>query len=252
MGDALENYVKDLFADSFNQDKATATRLHREVFSYLGNQNNPPDMVLKNGDAIEVKKIESRTSGLALNSSYPKDLLFANSPMITTACKSIDGGNWQSKDLVYVVGVAPDSRLQGLWFVYGDCYAADQRVYEKIKQNIITGISHSPNIQLAETKELARVNKVDPLGITYLRVRGMWGIDNPISVFDYLNLKTDSSFFSHLIMKKTKFESFPLQDRTDLINLSQTVEQFNIQDMKISDPNNPALTIEAKILSFTK
>ncbi len=182
MGDALECYVRDLFAGSVNNNTADALSAHQQVFAYLGNQNNPPDMILKGGDAIEVKKIENLTSGLALNSSYPKDLLYSTSPMLTAACKQSDGGNWQSKDIVYVVGVAHDNVLQGLWFVYGDCYAADQSVYEKLKTNIATGISHSPNVQLAITNELARVNKVDPLGITYLRVRGMWGIDNPISV----------------------------------------------------------------------
>ena len=46
-------------------------RLSKE-FSYLGNTNNPPDMMLRSGDAIEVKKIESSTSALALNSSATK------------------------------------------------------------------------------------------------------------------------------------------------------------------------------------
>lgn len=70
VGDALEEYVKDLFANSF--DLSESDRLERvsEVFSYLGNNSNPPDIMLKNGDAIEVKKIESDGSALALNSSY--------------------------------------------------------------------------------------------------------------------------------------------------------------------------------------
>jgi hypothetical protein len=250
MGDALECYVKDLFASSVGNSAANALAAHQQVFAYLGNQNNPPDMILNGGDAIEVKKIGNLTADLALNSSYPKDFLYSSSSMLTNACKQSDGGNWQFKDIVYAVGVAHGDDLQGLWFVYGDCYAADCSVYENLKTNIMTGISHSPNVQLATTKELARVNKVDPLGITYLRVRGMWGIDNPINVFTYLNLTTDASFFSHVIMKRSKFDSFPNQDKINLINLSNSNQYFYIQDLKISSPNNPALSIDVKIFSF--
>lgn len=55
-GDALEEYVKDLFADTFGiSEKQRLTKL-QEIFSYLGNNGNPPDAMLKNGDAIEIKK----------------------------------------------------------------------------------------------------------------------------------------------------------------------------------------------------
>ena len=95
-GDALEEYIKDLFAGSLNCSEQERIQHHNKVFSYLGNNSNPPDMMLKNGDAIEVKKIESATSALALNSSYPKAKLFANSNMISTACKNAEP-NWTKK-----------------------------------------------------------------------------------------------------------------------------------------------------------
>ena len=58
-GDALEEYIKDLFAGTF--DFAETERLEKlsQVFSYLGNNSNPPDAMLRCGDAIEVKKIEN-------------------------------------------------------------------------------------------------------------------------------------------------------------------------------------------------
>jgi hypothetical protein len=55
------------------------------VFSYQGNPNNPPDLMIRQGDAIEIKKIESPHSSLALNSSYPKAKLFSHSTMLTAA-----------------------------------------------------------------------------------------------------------------------------------------------------------------------
>ena len=76
VGDALEMYIKDLFSDAFNLSDEEKLEKYDKIFSYTGNKNNPPDIILKNGDAIEVKKIESRNSSLALNSSYPKAKLY--------------------------------------------------------------------------------------------------------------------------------------------------------------------------------
>lgn len=75
-GDALEEYIKDLFTNTFNIiDESERLEKISNIFSYLGNSNNPPDAILKNGDAIEIKKIENSNSALALNSSYPKNKL---------------------------------------------------------------------------------------------------------------------------------------------------------------------------------
>lgn len=185
-GDALEEYIKDLFAGSLNCSEQERIQRHNEVFSYLGNNSNPPDMMLKNGDAIEVKKIESATSALALNSSYPKAKLFANSNMISTACKNAEP-NWTEKDLIYVVGVVnKQNQLKQLCMVYGEDYCADEECYLRIKSTIKQGVENIAGVEFSETNELGRVNRIDPLGITYLRVRGMWGIDNPWSVFHYI------------------------------------------------------------------
>ncbi|MBD0265570.1 MAG: NgoPII family restriction endonuclease, partial [Tolypothrix sp. Co-bin9] len=84
IGDALEVFVKDIFADSLHEtDESIKVLKYSQVFSYLGNHNNPPDLILKQGDAVEVKKIESLNSGIHLNSSYPKSKLLSDSPMIT-------------------------------------------------------------------------------------------------------------------------------------------------------------------------
>ena len=74
-GDALEEYVKDLFANSFNLSETEKLEKWNEVFSYLGNNSNPPDAMLRGGDAIEIKKLETDSKELALNSSYPKHTL---------------------------------------------------------------------------------------------------------------------------------------------------------------------------------
>ena len=249
VGDALEKYVKDLFANTmFCDDEYKKISVYNEVFSYTGNQNNPPDIMIKYGDAIEVKKVQGNANSLALNSSYPKDKLYADSTMITANCKNCE--NWTEKDIIYVVGNTDDSNLKELWFVYGDCYAADKRVYERIKNTIVDGLHSIPDIELAETNELGKIKKVDPLGITDLRIRGMWAIIHPKKVFDYLPKKTiNAKFKFYCIMKKEKFDSFPQKDKQSLFNLADNTNLF-INDLQIRNPNNPADLLSIKFLEI--
>jgi NgoPII restriction endonuclease len=96
-GDALELFVKDIFANTLNEkDEVKKAEIYENLFSYFGNANNPPDFIIKNGDAVEVKKLESETASIALNSSYPSAKLFANSPMITRACRECE--QWSTID----------------------------------------------------------------------------------------------------------------------------------------------------------
>lgn len=250
MGDALEFYIKDLFCNSLEvNDLEKKNEIYSKYFSYIGNQNNPPDIIIKQGDAIEVKKIESLRSGIALNSSYPKDKLYSDSPMITTACRNCE--DWREKDLVYVIGVSNDNKLKALWFVYGNCYSASKEIYERVRDKISNGVNELQDVEFSETNELGRVNKVDPLGITYLRIRGMWGIENPIKVFNYVApVEHNSEFFVNAILLREKYLSFPENDRKNLEGLVS--DNFSIKDIKIKSPNNPAKLLEAKLLSFRK
>ncbi len=248
MGDALEYYVKDLFCDTFNEeDQTVINQKYNEYFSYLGNQNNPPDIILRNGDAIEVKKIEGFGAGIALNSSYPKNKLYSDSPMITQACRDCE--DWREKDIIYVIGVPQDDKLKSLWFVYGDCYAADRNIYERIKNKISDGVNELPDIEFAETNELGRVNKVDPLGITYLRIRGMWHIENPSKVFDYITTVDISKELNvNAIILTEKYNSFPEEDIQRLENLNKN--GFSIRDVQIKSPNNSADLLDAKLINY--
>ena len=192
MGDALENYIKDAFANTFNESQTKRVEIFNQKFSWLGSQNNPPDIMIKNGDAIEVKKTQGVSSSLALNSSYLKSDLKKSSPMITKECRECE--NWNVKDLIYCVGNTTDVELKSLWMVYGNIYAANSETYERIKNTISTEIKSIENVVFSETKELGRVNRVDPLGITNMRIRGMWQIENPRKVFNYLHTSTNSKF----------------------------------------------------------
>ncbi len=250
MGESLELYIKDIFCETLNnEDSIKKSEIFSEFFSYLGNQNNPPDIMIRGGDAIEVKKIGGPNSGIALNSSYPKDKLYADSPMITTACRDCE--DWKEKDILYVIGVVnTDNILKSLWFVYGDCYAADKDIYERIRNKISKGLRELPDVEFAETNELGRVNKVDPLGITYLRIRGMWGIENPNKVFGDFVVNDNSDLSVNAVVLKSKYDTFPDTDKQELEKI--TNPNFSIKDIKIKSPNNPAKLLEAKLISFKK
>ncbi len=48
MGDALEFYIKDLFCNSLDEKNIEKkNEIYSKYFSYIGNQNNPPDILLR-------------------------------------------------------------------------------------------------------------------------------------------------------------------------------------------------------------
>lgn len=247
MGDALENYIKDAFAGTFGiSDEFKKMQIFSQKFSWLGSQNNPPDIMIKGGDAIEVKKTQSANSSLAVNSSYPKTDLRHTSPMITKECKESE--DWIVKDLIYCVGHTTDTSLKSLWMVYGNSYAAKHETYQRIKTTISSGIKTIPDVVFADTKELGRVNQVDPLGITNLRIRGMWQIENPRKVFNYLHEPTDKDFELVCIIPTEKYSSFPKDSRTKLEEVKEN--GFSIEDKQIKDPNNPAKLMVCKLIKY--
>jgi hypothetical protein len=251
VGEQLEFYVKDALCDSFKLAQQEKEARYHEVFSLLGNQNNPPDAIIKGGDAYEIKKIQTPTASLALNSSPPKDRLHRDDPRVTEACRRCEGGNWQTKDMFFVVGCTQNSKIKYLFFVHGRCYSAEREVYERIHDQLKRGIEG--NIRTggmegsSQTVELGRINRVDPLGITNLRIRGMWMIENPLKVFSYVHRFDSMRPFSLVaLMLRTKFASFPQHD-IDAINSDKRIES---RAVKIKNPNNPAELLDAQLITL--
>jgi hypothetical protein len=250
VGEQLEFYIKDAISNSFTKPQSRKEAEYAKVFSYLGNQNNPPDMIIERGDAFEIKKIESPYSALALNSSPPKDVLHSSDKRITAECKRCEKEAWKEKDLFYVVGHANKGAIKYLFFIQGTCYAAKSEVYEKIHAPLkqeISDVIRQKNLEGAETVELGKVKRVDPLGITELRIRGMWDIQNPMRVYSSLCKLNSNKFSLFAIMRKEKYDSFPSEDIKKLEN----TKGISVKDIKIKDPNNPAKLVDAKLISFS-
>ncbi len=252
MGKALEEYVKDLFAGTIKETDVKERMLKQsEVFSYSGNQNNPPDFMIKGGDAVEVKKLEKQGSALALNSSYPKNKLYSDSKMINKACRECEV--WEVKDIIYAVGVVGKNKktLKSLALVYGEDFSASKEVYEKLILKVRNGITRIPDLECEDTKELGRVNSVDPLGITYLRIRGMWGVENPFKIFNYIyEIDPNYDFNFMAIISEEKWNK--LDNRAELERLVENTENANIIKEKIKNPDNPAVLKDVYLITYKR
>ncbi len=247
VGDALESFVKDAYTGLLNSklNQTQKDEKYSEIFSWLGNSSNPPDSLLRAGDGIEVKKIESLTSDIALNSSFPKNKLHSDDSRVAGGAKRAE--NWTERDIVYIIGTVFSQELSRLWFIYGDCYAASKETYERLIEVIGDGVRTIPDIEFHETNELAKIKKVDPLGITDMRVRGMWHIQNPSRL--YSNLVTSSPQRQYyLLMREEKYQSFPEADRSSLDKLH--VNGYSNSIIKIRNPDNPAQLMKARFIKY--
>lgn len=255
LGEGLEAFVKNAFANAFGErDKANRIAKYAAVFSYEGGTRNPPDLMLKGGDAVEVKKVESLSNMLQLNSSYPKAKLSADSSLISKHCKEAEEGNWKQKDFVYVIGHIPpksknkNNKLTSLWFIDGSIYAADKTIYSSLKKDLTTNIEAIPGIDFSPTKELGRVNAADPLKITNLRIRGMWFMYPPYKVFDYVHEYDDQKNFQCiLLLPKDKYHRFPKESRAKI----ETSTSITSKEVKVQNPNNPADLVTCFLIKYT-
>ena len=245
MGTALEHFCKDAFCKSYDIEKDKKINSYRKYLSYLGNSNNPPDFILRNGAGIEVKKIGSIGATLQLNSSFPKDSLHSDDSRIKKGCRNCEDTSWKKKDLIYAIGYVKKKRLKLLWLIDASLYAADREVYLDTFNGLKEHIEDSPYELNKSTNELARLNKVDPLGITSLRVRGMWLLDNPKNVYNYLDIDLDSDDSTDIVclISKDKYNKINRDDLKRIENSS-----YEVVDIKIKDPNNPINQIDTKLI----
>tara|TARA_B100001057_G_scaffold362997_1_gene365636 strand:- start:229 stop:1071 length:843 start_codon:yes stop_codon:yes gene_type:complete len=243
-GKEFENFIKDSFANSFKKKKKE--KYWKKVFSYLGSINNPPDIMIKDGDAIEIKKTISDTADIHLNSSQPKSILKSSDKRIKEDCRKCE--EWSEKDLIYIIGTIKKKTLTSISMIYGDCLFADNDYYDEKIKPIVDTIKQS-DLDLSETQELGRINKVDQLGVSSLRIRGMWIFQNPRKVFKELKLFSKKNTFElFCIMKRSKFESMPDKDKKKIIGLKNS--NLQIKDVNIKDPNDKNKQIDCKLISY--
>ena len=220
----------------------------RDIFCYEGAVNNPPDAMLKDeGDAIETKKIESITT-IHLNSSLPKQRLYADDKTITN--KAVECEEWKSRDMLYVIGhIKKDtSPVRSLFFFYGDCIFKRNEYYNDIFESAKNSLKGIDKIQQTGN-EYGTIKDVDELGInTDMRLRPLNSFDHPFKIFSEIVQPDKNAVFSlFAVMRSSKFESFPDHAQhllTDNQEITHTTKQ-------IRDPDNPEGKIGAEVFSFT-
>lgn len=253
MGRALEEFIKDSYADTIlSSSEQTRLTKQSEIFDYSGNNSNPPDAMLTNSDAIEIKKIESLASELALNSSYPSHRVYNTSKMLSKDCRKLIDEN--GRDILYTIGSVnkkEGNSLKYLFLIYGIDYAAKNEIYESIKSTVKEGITSLNNFDFKETNELGRLNDVDPLGRTYLRIRGMWGIKNPVILFQDLISKDFYKSNNHSIVFIVRDEKWNSFDNTDEFVEFASSNNITISNIKIPDPNNRASMKSGKLIVYS-
>ncbi len=247
MGEALEDYVKNAFADCIGKDIRYIKTARNQTFSYLGNSSNPPDAMLRGGDAIEIKKITSiKTPQLQFNSSYPKNKLYSDNPKICKKCKDCE--IWHEKDMLYVVGQIDGHELHDIFFIYGNLYCDSPDVYENVENLIKESLNSLNDVEIANTKELGRINKVDHLEISDLRIRGMWLIKSPFHHFQYLTENiTDYTFRLIALIPEDKYNNFENVTEFESFCIEKGI---SISDENIEDPQNPAELIDSKLIIY--
>ncbi len=242
VGAAFEEYVKDLLTGRFYPDPHERTQAFSNEYSWLGNQNFPPDAIATGGDAFEIKKHEKPTTAIALNSSHPRDVLSRNDPMLTSECRGKIGN--VPLDLFYIVGTVPNGVARSIYFVQGKCYAASSSIYQSISSRLSDAVRKAmreSGLQYSETRELGRINRADPLGRASLRVRGMWQIMDPSRAFADIAPPLDGKeFFAYAIMEEGKYNS-----------LASGTTAMDIKKKKLPSPNNPARLIDAVVMEVS-
>lgn len=242
VGANLETYIKKLFINKKDRDYPNNAG---DYFSYQGSKNNPPDFILRKGDAFEIKKLEAVSSDISLNSSFPKETLKFDDPKLTNKCKNSELKQWKEKDFFYIIGYQKNKLLKHVFFIQGPCFACSYNYYNQIFKNLKKHI-HKGNFTFSETKEIARLNNIDPLDYTDLRIRPMFILRNPFKIFEFCKINKTSDLNVFCIMTSNKYFSF----QKDVLKLLEKEYDIEIQDKNIASPMNKNNIIKCKYIHF--
>ena len=261
-GELFETYCKDWLALLPPGDIQNRHAAYEKEFAYQGNPNNPPDVMYRGGnagDAFEFKKSENPAAAIPLNSSYPKDRLFASNRNINNRCRECE--DWDSRTLYYIVGVIPSNsqRVKSLWIVDGEVMAANHQYYERIFNGVKASISsyvEKHGIETVSSVELARLKNFDPLKRTVMRSRSMWELEGPHISFGNLSgvMDAPSSVTSvlHAIITEKKWSSYNQTSQEALQNLQGTIGLSIFNNIEVPDPNSTQNKIKVKLIRFTR
>ena len=242
-GKPFEIFAKNMFAGSLGALPNHVDAAWSKTFSWLGSDNAPPDFMIWGGDAVEVK-VHGSTTQIQLNSSPPKRSLKATDTRIEEGCRECE--IWVEKDFVYFIGKANAEYVEALWLIDGKCIAAESSVYDVLFDRLkatVKELGGEPG------NEIGRLNRVDPLKATSLRVRGMWLLDHPAKVFKSIFIKPQNDVFVlNALVSETKWNEYPSQMIADLEALAE--KGLNITHVDLSDSGGSETPLKVVHISW--
>ena len=269
-GEKLEAYIKRLFSLSLNDNDLDSKvfeltgritgdesdidqktlRKFNGYFSWLGSKNHPPDLKLRNGDCVEIKKTNSPFGAIQLNSSPPRAKMKKDDTKIQKDMKTCEEG-WTESDVLYVVGVTDKQEKtvwKHIWMFYGDTLFDDQ-VFESVRASMketLDELGIEIGFKFSETKELGRLNDLGINDLSNLRIRGMY----EMKALNYL--KKEGIIHKNkkvcAVMRDSKYLSFPDEDRANLEDC-QDKGLLNVEKSTLPDPIEAGKDIGIKIIS---
>lgn len=244
-GEGLELWVKHFLAGTIGHaDEENVREIWDQRFSFHGGTNSPPDVMIRNSIAAEIKKTESATGALQLNSSWPIRTLLHDDAHITQECREAE--TWTEKPFLFVVGrVNPTNKsLMALWIVDGRCLADDEIIYSSL-------MAEARAVMLTlggdATREIGKFNSVDSLQRTALRVRPMFALDHPAKIFDGIFQPQEAKqFILNILIPTSSYLEFSESQRQKLSKLD---EELLVLDLEIQDPTNITRLMNATLIS---
>ena len=249
------DFVKNLFADSFGLTPHEQRARRRETFSFVSRNAEIPDFMLNGGDAVEIKTVQLKSgeydpvkcSPIEFNTVYPRQKLFFDDPLVTNECCRAE--RWHEKDIVYVVGALKRRQLIHLCMIYGVDYCAGEKYYSGLNYELKNLLSKIRAVRFPYTRELARIGTVDPTGATYLKLYGMWHVENPWSFFRNVYRTNSRASFSFMcIINREKF--YRLDNVRKLFAWAKVCDGLRLAKVSIKNPDAPDTFRDALLVRY--
>lgn len=253
--DDFADFVKNLFADSFGLSPYEQRDRHREIFSFVSNNAEIPDFMLRGGDVVEIKTVRLKSgeydpvkcSPIEFNTVFPRQKLFFDDPLVTDECRRAE--SWYEKDVVYVVGALKRRQLIHLCMIYGVDYCAGEKYYSGLNYELKKLIAKIRAARFPYTRELARIGTVDPTGATYLKLYGMWHVENPWSFFRYVCRPNPNANFSFMcIINREKFHQ--LDNGRKLFAWAKDCDGLRLAKIRVKNPDAPDTFRDALLIRY--
>ena len=253
--DDFADFVKNLFADSFNLSPYEQRKRRKETFSFVSRNAEIPDFMLSSGDAVEIKNVRLKSgeydpvkcSPIEFNTVYPRQKLFFDDPLVTDECRRAE--SWREKDVVYVVGALKRRQLIHLCMIYGVDYCAGEKHYSGLNYELKNLLSNIRAARFPYTRELARIGTVDPTGATYLKLYGMWHIENPWSFFRYVYRPNPHANFTFMcIINREKY--YQLDNVRKLFAWAKVCDGLRLAKVSIKNPDAPDTFRDALLIRY--